>query len=151
MAPESNLTDLARRFADSLNRRDLDALSDLPRDDYINHNPFVSAEPGAGGAVSFFEQWLEALPDTKVVCEDAIAVGSLEEGTVVGRFSYMGTFTKPLLGFAPTGKPVVMRSIDIWRVRNGKFAEHWDELNTADLFAQLEGAEPQARTGAAAP
>jgi predicted SnoaL-like aldol condensation-catalyzing enzyme len=44
-----------------------------------------------------------------------------------------------------------MRSIDIWRVQHGKFAEHWDELNTADFFAQLEGAEPQPRTGAAAP
>ena len=74
MAPDTNLTDLAHRFADSLNRHDLGALSTLPRDDYVNHNPFVSAEPGAGGALSFFEQWLEALPDTKVVCEDAIAV-----------------------------------------------------------------------------
>ena len=151
MAPETALTDLARRFADSLNRRDLDALSALPRDNYVNHNPFVSAEPGAEGALSFFEEWLEALPDTKVVCEDAIAVGTLEEGTVVGRYTYMGTFTKPLMGFAPTGKRIVMRSIDIWRVRDGKFTEHWDELNTADFFGQLEGADPQPRTGAAAP
>ncbi len=44
-----------------------------------------------------------------------------------------------------------MRSIDIWRVRDGRLAEHWDELNTADWFAQLEGAEPQQRTGAAQP
>jgi steroid delta-isomerase-like uncharacterized protein len=151
MAPETSLTDLARRFADSLNRHDLSALEELPRDDYINHNPFVSAEPGPAGAVSFFQQWLDALPDTKVVCEDAIGVGTLQDGTVIGRYTYMGTFTKPLLGFAPTGKRIVMRSIDIWRVRDGKFAEHWDELNTADLFGQLEGAEPQPRTGAAAP
>jgi predicted ester cyclase len=151
MATETSLTDLARRFADSLNRRDLDELSALPRGDYVNHNPFVSAEPGPGGALSFFEQWLEALPDTEVVCEDAVAVGTLEEGTVVGRYTYMGTFEHPLLGFAPTGKRIVMRSIDIWRVRHGKFVEHWDELNTADLFAQLEGAEPQPRTGAAVP
>ena len=48
----------------------------------------------------------------------------------------------------PTGKRVVMRSIDIWRVRDGRLAEHWDELNTADWFAQLQGAEPQPRTGA---
>jgi len=41
-----------------------------------------------------------------------------------------------------------MRTIDIWRVRDSRFAEHWDELNTADWFAQLQGAEPQPRTGA---
>ena len=151
MADQTDLTDMARRFADTLNRRDLDALSELPRTDYVNHNPYVSPEPGAGGAVSFFEQWLDAVPDTDVVCEDAIGVGTLKEGTVIGRYTYRGTFEKPLLGFAPTGKRIVMRSIDIWRVRDGKFAEHWDELNTADLFAQLDGADPQPRTGAAAP
>ena len=148
MAPTTALTDLAGRFADSLNGRDV-MERELLSDDYINHNPYV--EPGAAGSAAFFEQLLGAVPDINVVCEDAIAMGTLEEGTVVGRYTYTGTFTNPLLGFAPTGKRIVMRSIDIWRVRDGKFAEHWDELNTADLFGQLEGAEPQPRTGAATP
>ena len=79
-----------------------------------------------------------------------IAVGTPENGTVVGRYTYLGTFTNPIMGIPPTGRRVVMRSVDIWRVRDGRFAEHWDELNTADWFAQLQGAEPQQRTGAAA-
>jgi predicted SnoaL-like aldol condensation-catalyzing enzyme len=41
----------------------------------------------------------------------------------------------------------VMRSIDIWTVRDGRFVEHWDELNTADWFAQLQGEPAQPRTG----
>jgi predicted SnoaL-like aldol condensation-catalyzing enzyme len=148
VATKTALIDLADRFAESLNGRDVTE-RDLLSDDYINHDPYVEAGPA--GSASFFEQLLQALPDIQVVCEDAIAVGTLEEGTVVGRYTYMGTFSNSLLGFAPTGKRIVMRSIDIWRVRNGKFAEHWDELNTADFFAQLQGAEPQARSGAATP
>lgn len=27
-----------------------------------------------------------------------------------------------------------MRSIDIWRVRDGRFIEHWDELNWVTLI-----------------
>ena len=30
-----------------------------------------------------------------------------------------------------------MRSIDIWRVAGGEFAEHWDELNYLEFFQQL--------------
>ena len=84
-----------------------------------------------------------------MICEDALAVGTPATGTVVGRFTYLGTFTQPIMGIPPTGKRVVMRSIDIWRVRDGQFVEHCDELNSADWLAQLQGADPQPRTGAA--
>ena len=30
-----------------------------------------------------------------------------------------------------------MRSIDIWRTENGRFVEHWDELNYLELFQQM--------------
>jgi predicted SnoaL-like aldol condensation-catalyzing enzyme len=36
-----------------------------------------------------------------------------------------------------TGKPIEMRSIDIWRTENGEFVEHWDELNMLELFQQI--------------
>lgn len=150
MTAETELTNLAQRFAESLNRHNADELREFLRDDYINHNPYVPPVPGPDSAVPFFTEWLLAFPDAHVICEDALAVGTPENGTVVGRFTYLGTFTNPIMGIPPTGKPVVMRSIDIWRVRDGRLAEHWDELNTADWFAQLQGAEPQPRTGAAA-
>jgi predicted SnoaL-like aldol condensation-catalyzing enzyme len=30
-----------------------------------------------------------------------------------------------------------MRSIDIWRVQDGMFVEHWDELNLMQMFQQI--------------
>jgi predicted SnoaL-like aldol condensation-catalyzing enzyme len=147
----ANLRDLAYGFAAALNEHDIDALRALIRPDYINHNPYVAAVSGPDSAVSFFSDWLAAFPDAGAICEDTVTVGTLSDGTVVGRYTYLGTFTNPILGFTPTGKRTVMRSIDIWRVRDGRFAEHWDELNTADWFAQLQGAEPQPRTGATPP
>jgi predicted SnoaL-like aldol condensation-catalyzing enzyme len=35
-----------------------------------------------------------------------------------------------------------MHSIDIWRVEDGKFVEHWDELNTLDVFIQIGAVSP---------
>jgi predicted SnoaL-like aldol condensation-catalyzing enzyme len=33
-----------------------------------------------------------------------------------------------------------MRSIDIWRVKDGKFLEHWDELNLLEVFQKIGAA-----------
>jgi predicted SnoaL-like aldol condensation-catalyzing enzyme len=41
-----------------------------------------------------------------------------------------------------------MRSIDIWRMENGEFVEHWDELNLLELFQQI-GMIPAFGVGAA--
>ena len=148
MQTNGELTDLAHEFADSLSRHDAEHLRTLLQPDYINHNPYVAPVPGPDSAVSFFKDWLQAFPDGEVVCEEALAAGTPSAGRVVGRFTYTGTFTNSMMGMPPTGKRVVMRSIDIWRVSDGRLAEHWDELNTADWFAQLQGADPQPRTGA---
>jgi len=37
----------------------------------------------------------------------------------------------------PTGKQITMRSIDIWRVQDNVFVEHWDELNLLEVMQQL--------------
>jgi hypothetical protein len=56
---------------------------------------------------------------------------------ISARFTYNGTFTKPFMGYRPNGAPVQSRSIDIWRVKDAKFAEPWDELNLLEVFQQI--------------
>ncbi len=138
MSDGKDLTALALEFASALSRHDAEALRAITSADYLNHNPYVLPTPGPESAVAFFKDWLRAFPDAEVLCEDALGIGTSADGTVVGRFTYVGTFVQPIMGIQPTGKRVVMRSIDIWRVRDGVFVEHWDELNTADWMAQLE-------------
>jgi len=52
------------------------------------------------------------------------------------------------MGIPGTGRRVEMRSIDIWRVQDDMFVEHWDELNTLQLLQQL-GVLPQGPGGPA--
>ena len=51
-----------------------------------------------------------------------------------------GTFSKPFMGYQPNSTAVQMRSIDIWRVKDGKLIEHWDELNLLEVFQQIGAA-----------
>jgi predicted SnoaL-like aldol condensation-catalyzing enzyme len=131
----SDLT-LAYDFADILNTREIERFNDLVHPDYVNHNRY--AAPGREGSKAVFYGFVEALPDLRVTVHDALAAGD----RVVGRYSYTGTFTNPLLGNAPTGEQVTMTTIDIWRVEDGRFIEHWDEINSLELFVQLGAVAP---------
>ncbi|BDP43862.1 hypothetical protein DAETH_38310 (plasmid) [Deinococcus aetherius] len=124
-------THLAHGFAQSLTERDMSAYARLLHEEYVNHNAF--AAPGKAGSVAVFEAFLHAFPDFTVTVEAVYE----DADTLIGRFTYRGTFTHPLMGYAPTGHTVEMRSIDIWHVRGGQLQEHWDELNTLDFFLQL--------------
>ena len=69
---------------------------------------------------------------------------------VVGRFVYRGTHTGDFMGIPASGNAVEMRSIDIWRVEDGVFAEHWDEINAMELFQQMGALPPLGGPGAPA-
>jgi predicted SnoaL-like aldol condensation-catalyzing enzyme len=41
------------------------------------------------------------------------------------------------MGYRPNSAPVQLWSIDIRRVKDEKFAEHWDELSLLEVFQQI--------------
>ena len=126
---------LAERFAQTLTDHDLDAFAELLDDQYINHNRY--AQPGKPGSVDVFAGFLSAFEDFRVEVDDVVEDGQ----TVVGRYTYRGRHTGTFMGIPPSGAQIEMHSIDIWRIRDGRLHEHWDELNTLELFQQI-GAIP---------
>jgi predicted ester cyclase len=108
---------------------------------------FRALEPALGERANrqFWGAFFTGLPDLSATMEDVVTSGD----RVVGRFVYRGTHTGELMGIPATGKPVEIRSIDIWRVEDDMFAEHWDELNLMEMFQQMGvlpplGAAPEA-------
>lgn len=53
------------------------------------------------------------------------------------------------LGLAPTGRPVTMRVMDLWRREGGLLVENWVHIDIIDLFGQL-GIDVLARAAAMA-
>jgi predicted SnoaL-like aldol condensation-catalyzing enzyme len=63
----------------------------------------------------------------------------------------MTTHEQHLAEIPASGNAVEMRSIDIWRVQDGMFVEHWDQLNLLQMFQQMGalpplGASPEAQS-----
>ena len=55
-----------------------------------------------------------------------------------------------MMGIPASGNAVEMRSIDIWRVEDGMFAEYWDEINAMQLFQPMGAMPPLGGSGAPA-
>ena len=140
-SPEHQLADL---YVEMINTHDPDLVDRFVAEDYVNHNAFVA--DGREANRQFWAVFFTGLPDVSVTMEDLVISGD----RVVGRFIYRGTHTGDLMGIPATGKPVEMRSIDIWRVQNGKFVEHWDELNLMQMFQQIGALPPLGGPEAAA-
>ena len=41
------------------------------------------------------------------------------------------------MGIAPSGKRITMKSLDFWRIENGKIRENWVMVDLLDVYNQL--------------
>ncbi|CAM4289164.1 ester cyclase [Nocardiopsis rhodophaea] len=130
-ATQEHVKTVAHHFVDMMNSHSADALDDFVIEDYIDHNTYL--ENGREANREFWKMWFAAFPDTEVTLDDVLVDGD----RVAGRFTYRATFQGPFMGLEPTGRPVEMHSIDIWRVVDGMAVEHWDQIDGQVFFAQL--------------
>ena len=122
---------LARRvFEEVLNARNMAALDQLAAADYEEHNHLPGQRTGLDGLRDRYTMVLNGL-DPHFTIEDVIAEGD----RVVLRWTNSGRHVAEFLGMPPTGKSFTIGGIEIWRVKDGKLAEHWDMV---DVFGQLQ-------------
>jgi len=140
-AAEGETNPLIAAFAKTLSDHDIDAFAALFADDYVNHQMSAAApKPPAGitpkqGSVAFFKARLTGIPDLSVAIEATVANGQMAAAS----FVYTGTHKGVYFGVAPTGKSLRFTSCDIFRIRDGKFVEHWGMGDIAGTLAQLKG------------
>src|SRR3954453_4971109 len=127
---------LAETYLTMLNRHAPDLVDRFVGETYRNHNAFVA--DGREANRQFWTAFFAALPALSATMEVLVMSGD----RVVGRFVYRGTHAGELMGIPASGNAVEMRSIDIWRVEDGMFVEHWDELNLLEMFQQMSALPP---------
>jgi steroid delta-isomerase-like uncharacterized protein len=95
----------------------------------------IQPEPfrGPDGFREFYGQISGGFPDYDIKVDDVVAEGN----KVVLRFTFRGTNKGDYFGIPSTGKPVVMRFIEIFTVRDGQIAEIWHVANVLDVMQQL--------------
>src|SRR5262245_4281116 len=129
--------ELIRSFVEAWNTRDLDAFDGLMADtcQLTVSGTTISCSPAATRAIA--EHWLAGFPDYRFELLDLIAEGD----KVVARVPFTGTQSGPVLDLPPSGRPVRVSEIVIFRVVDGKILEAWEEYDELGLRRQV-GALP---------
>lgn len=137
MHDETN-KEVVRRFnIDVIQNGDRAAFDALMAPDFVNHAAPPGASPGPEGMWRTFDRVLRpALEALAVTIHDQVCEGD----KVVTRKTISGRHTGELMGIAPTGRPVAIDVIDIVRVREGRYVEHWGINTLPALLARLRAA-----------
>lgn len=113
---------------------DRQAFDQLVAENFVNH----SAQPnGANGREALwhtFDRILRpALSDLQVEIHQQIAEGDW----VTTRKTLTGLHSGMLMGIAPTGSAVAIEVMDMVRIENGQYVEHWGINTLAQVVNQL--------------
>src|SRR5262245_9772285 len=122
---------LLDRYVAAVNAHDTAPFPELFTETYIQHSG--RSPSGLAAQIENFRRILTSMPDLQLRVEDRIIAGD----KVVARNTYSATHTQTIRDIPPTGKAFTFRTIDIWRIENGKFAEHWDLTDTAEVLNKL--------------
>ena len=134
MTTEQNKAIVTRVNKEYIEGGNVNTVYEIFASDFVNQTAPPGSPQGPEAIIYFFDNILRpAFPDLKVVIHDMVA----EEDRVTTRKSFKATHTGEFFGVPATNKNVVMDVIDIVRLRDGKFVEHWGILDTQGLMAQI--------------
>jgi predicted ester cyclase len=80
---------------------------------------------------AYYAALRSAVPDARYEVDDLVA----EDDKIVVRWRLLGTHKGSFRGIAPTGRPIVLKGIAIYRVQGGMLMERWV---VSDLYGVLE-------------
>jgi steroid delta-isomerase-like uncharacterized protein len=119
--PDANKALVRRVFEELIPAGDPAAMRDVLAPDFLDHDPLPGQPAGAAGGEYVVTTMHTAQPDLRFTIDDLVA----ERDRVAIRWTLHGTNTGPLLGRPPTGKPVELAAIVVFRIADGMIAERW--------------------------
>ena len=126
-------SEVVRRVYDEvLNEGRLEILDELAAPDHVEHNPFPQQSQGVEG-LKQRASMVRAAFNPRFTIEHLIAGGD----KVAVIWSNNGTHVGEWFGFAPTGKAVVTRGVDVHLLRDGRLVEHWDVVDVSAFLISV--------------
>ena len=126
---------LARRALEEIYAKgDLELVEELVHPDFADHDPAHPDQPRGPESVRETVRNLHGMfSELRFEVEDEIAEGD----RVVQRVTMSGRHTGPLMGREPTDRTFAVRHVNIWRIADGKIADHWGSRDDLGLLVQL--------------
>lgn len=133
MSTEQSKALIRRLFEEGINQKRPSVFGELIAPNFVIYDAPPGMQHGPEGFRQFVELFLTALPDAHVTFEDEFADGDV----VIHRGYVTATHQGEFQGIPPTGKQVKIKTLDIWRVADGKAVENWVQMDMLGLMQQL--------------
>ncbi len=142
MSVEQNKANYRRFIEEVWNKGSLDVIEEIASPGVVFHSP-PGTPPGWESIKQVVASFRAAFPDVRLTVEDVIA----EKDRTVTRLTITGTHRGPfrshLKTLMPTGKPISVQVIDIFRHdANGKLVECWSGFDVFGMLQQLSAIPP---------
>ena len=129
---------IVRRFnKEVIEQGNLDTFRQLMNNDFINRTAPDTANDADGMWNTFSNILRPAFPDLSVEIYEQIA----EDDKVVTRKSITGTHKGKLFDISPTGQKIRIDVIDIVRIKDEKYIEHWGINTLQTVLSELKKCE----------
>jgi predicted ester cyclase/uncharacterized protein YndB with AHSA1/START domain len=133
--------DLVRRFVEEVQSgRNPEIAEEIVTPGCVIHLPGMLLPVGPAGPKAAARVMFGAFSEMKFTHEDMIAEGD----RVAERLCVCAVHTGEFNGVPATGRTVSWTMNQIFRIENGKIAEAWPEMGSAELMAQIAAREAKA-------
>ncbi len=110
-----------------------DVALEILADNFVDHSAIPPFTPDRDGVLQLMRMLRNAFSEFRGEIHDQVAEGE----KVVTRKTFYGNHTGEFFGILPTNRPIQLGVIDILRIANGKFVEHWCQVDLAGLMQQI--------------
>lgn len=132
MSTDTNKALTRRFYQQALNGRQTHVIDEIAAAGYDEHDPLPGQGEGREGLKNRVTMLVDGLAPTFTI-EELIAEGD----RVVVRWTNNGRHVGEFLGAAPTDRPYAIAGIDIYRIQDGRLAEHWHVVDQLSMLQQL--------------
>ena len=129
-----NRKTILRFFNEVMALGSLGVLDELAVDDYEDHVALAGQDPGRAGLKQRVAT-IRAAFEPRQELHDVIVDGD----RVAVRWTLRGTHTGPFIGMPATGRPVEFDGVDLYAMRDGRMAAHWNVVGLWAFYQQVGG------------
>jgi steroid delta-isomerase-like uncharacterized protein len=122
---------LVQRFFSAVENGAFDVFDDIVAEDYNDH--LAGQSPGRETLKRYFRGLRAAFPDVRLPISQMVAEGD----RVAVYNAVQGTHRGEFMGISPTGRRVDAPAFQLYRIHEGRLAEHWEVADFATLLQQL--------------
>jgi steroid delta-isomerase-like uncharacterized protein len=125
---------LVRRFIDEVFAKgNKDAVDELAAEDFVRHTGAPTSGDGRDDLKQTIDRVFKGLDDVEFTVEDLVAEGARVAVRLTSSATHVGAF----MGMPATGRHYTIEEIHVFRIQDGKIAEHWHQLDQMGLMKQL--------------